>query len=248
MTLIYRTMQTHKHENKLNKPSFDIEISEYKQISEIEGAWTADDFRKLLKEMEFSADVGVSDEDLRELCLMSLADCEPDEAAATVLKYRLSDKMNAGQIQNAAQEFSEEKLWEEYADISLHESLFSVGSLLYAAFPQKFYTPNAVQITLEIKATNPAASEILATPLHESLLVRILADGMKDSAVLHRLFDDQLAGNHFPESNSIVWIVTPIENRSDNSASKVIQIISSCHWLAALENVDSYKSTATPDV
>ena len=38
------------------------------------------------------------------------------------------------QIDNLSNEILEEKLWEEYADLSLHEEFFAVHQLLYDAF------------------------------------------------------------------------------------------------------------------
>ena len=52
-----------------------------------------------------------------------------------------------------------------------------------------------------------AGEKALARPLHESLVVRLLADGMANNSVLHRVFGDQLEAKSFPEADTIVWIV-----------------------------------------
>lgn len=231
----------------MHQPKFEATISDYRVISEIDGAWNADDFRELLEAMDFPVDAGTSDGDLRELCVMSLADRTPEEAAEILLSYRLSEKMNAGQIQNASQEFAGEKMWEQYADISAHEFLFHVGSLLYAAFETEFFTPEAAQIDVEIRAGNPAAEDILTEPMHESFLVRLLADGMTENSAMRRLFDDQINGETFGEADSIVWIVTSIDSESDNPKRRQVRITGSSRWLDALKHVDSFESTAIPD-
>ncbi len=80
--------------------------------------------------------------------------------------------------------------------------------------------------------------------LHESFLVRLLADGMHDDSILHRLFDEQLDGKSFPEADAIVWIV-----QSETSAADTVQVdlISSGYWLDSLRDSKTYESTAYAD-
>ena len=142
-------------------------------------------------------------------------------------------------------EMLEEKLWEEEADMALHEQLFNIGSLLYAAFPRVVPTPDAVQVTLSVTATNEDAESLIVRPLTESLVVRLLADGMDRSAVLHRLFDEQLAGRTFPEAESIVWTVTC---RATGPHAAEVDVISSGYWLDPLRGVRAFESNARPDL
>lgn len=141
-------------------------------------------------------------------------------------------------------EMLDEKLWEEDSDMTLHEQLFNVGSLLYAAYPSKFPEPDAVRVALQITATNELAKEVLSQPLSESFLVRLLADGMDEGAVLHRLFDEQLAGRSFPEADSIVWVV---EAETVGQGAVETHVISSDYWLDPLRNTKSYESSAYGD-
>jgi hypothetical protein len=142
-------------------------------------------------------------------------------------------------------EMLDEKLWEEDSDMSLHEQLFNVASLLAAAFPARFPEPDAVRVSLQISAANPVAKEVLSRPLGESFLVRLLADGMDDGAVLPRLFEDQLTGDSFPEAESIIWTVEtePVDDRTIEA-----HIISSGYWLDSLRNTRSYESSAYGDL
>ncbi len=226
------------------KNKFHVRVLSFSILQEIEGARTADDFTTLLNAMEFDETSGMSEEELREVCVMSLQDLMPEEAAELVLKHDFGNRLKDGQIRNMASDMLDEKLWEQYADMSLHERMFNVGSLLYAAFPQSFPEPDAVRVTLEVAAANEVARETLAHPVNESLLVRLLADGMDDNSVLHRLFDKQLEGKDFPEADTIVWIVR-IEP-SDDHAGK-IEVISSGYWLDSLRGTESYESAAYPD-
>lgn len=117
---------------------FQVQVIGFSNIREIEGAWTTKDYEALLDAMEYGDHSGMGDQDLREMCLMSLQDQEPEEAAYLVLKHVVGDVLREGQLRNMAIEMQDEKLWEEYVDPDFHERLFNAGSLLNAAMPGKF--------------------------------------------------------------------------------------------------------------
>lgn len=226
------------------KPVFRVQLLGFSNILEIEGTRTSKDFAALLDAMEFGDIAGMSDDEIRDMCIMSLQDLEPEDAAYLVLKHDMGNVLRDGQMRNIATEMLDEKLWEEHADSSLHERMFNAGSLLYAAFPRSFPEPDAVRILLEVTAGNAAARELLTETPDESFLVRLLADGMDDHAVLHRLYGDQLKGHSFPNAAEVVWIV-----RTDTVDENVmrIEVISSGYWLDALDGVEAYDSTAYAD-
>ncbi len=223
---------------------FTVSVLEFEELREIPGVRTPENLGSLLDAMEFGERSGLGAGDLREMCLMSLQDRGARDAAATVLTHDLSDRLTTGQISNMAGDMLDEKLWEHYADMSLHERLFHVGSLLWSALPDSFPEPDAVRVRLEIRAGNDAAAEVLEQPLHESLLVRLLADGMSDRSVLHRLFDAQLAGRSFPEADSVVWIV---DAAIVDARTQVVSVTSSGQWLDALRDARTYGSAAYAD-
>ena len=132
------------------KNIFSVQLQEFSSLLEIDGAWTLSDYSKLLDAMEFGDVSQIDDGELRDMCLMSLQDLEPEEAAFLVLDHVIGDSLREGQLRNMANEMLDEKLWEEYVDPSFHERLFNVGSLLYAAFPRVFPKPDAVHIVLDI--------------------------------------------------------------------------------------------------
>lgn len=78
----------------MGEPKFEPRISSYEQISEIAGGWSADDYRKLLEELEMAPEDATSDAELRDLCLMCLQDREIADAAKAVLKLRLGDRFH----------------------------------------------------------------------------------------------------------------------------------------------------------
>lgn len=224
--------------------SFHVEVLRFSNILEIDGARTAEHYSSLLDALEFGDQSDLGDDDKREMCLMLLQDHEPAEAAYHVLKHDMHDVLRDGQMRNAATEMLDEKLWEEYADSSLHERMFNAGSLLYAAFPSSFPKPDAVHVVLSITANDTQSKALLTSELNESFLVRLLADGMEDRTALHRLYHDELAGKSFPNAAEVVWIV-----RTNPISEDVMQIdvVSSGYWLDALMDTASYDSSAYAD-
>jgi hypothetical protein len=65
-----------------------------------------------------------------------------------------------------------------------------------------------------------------------------------ERAILHRLFDDQLQGNHFPEAESVIW---QYQQQASDGESFDIAIVSSGHWLDELRETKEYGSTAHGD-
>ena len=226
------------------KAEFEVQVVRFSLLNELEGVWADNDFVALLELMEFDDTEGVDADELRDMCLMSLQDLGPRDAAALLLQYKLGDKLSKGEVSEMSSEMLDEKLWEEDSDMTLHEQLFNVGSLLFAAFPTRFPESDAVRVTLQITADNELAEEVLSQSLSESFLVRLLADGMDQDAVLHRLFDEQLAGRSFPEADSIVWVV---HTEAINANAVKAEIVSSGYWLDSLRNTRSYQSSAYGD-
>ena len=226
------------------KNIFSVQLQEFSSLLEIDGAWTLSDYSKLLDAMEFGDVSQIDDGELRDMCLMSLQDLEPEEAAFLVLDHVIGDSLREGQLRNMANEMLDEKLWEEYVDPSFHERLFNVGSLLYAAFPRVFPKPDAVRIVLDITSENATALQRVSSSLNESFLIRLLADGMDGHSVLHRMYDEQLKGESFPEADQVVWMAR-IASFGDSTLR--VELISSGYWLDLLEETRSYESTAYSD-
>lgn len=213
-------------------------------LEELENGWAAADFLALLETMEYGDTSAIAQEELRDMCLLSLQDLHPRAAAALVLRQKLGDRLTEGELRNMANEMLNEKLWEEHADMALHEALFNIGSLLYSAFPLTFAEPDAVRVILAVSAVNEPARATLSRDLLESFIVRLLGDGMEDSAVLHRIFGEQLAGRSFPEADKIVWTVS---SRSIGEHAVELEVVGSGYWLDELRDTRAYESHARGD-
>ncbi len=178
---------------------FNIKISNLKTVEELEGSWTNEDLIALLKVFGYAEAEQVKATELREYLFMAIADYEPHEAAALLLDYRLSEELEEGQIHNISHEMEREKVAENYSDINLHKALFEVNQLLYKAYNGTFPLTKATVILFEMK-------EAENTELTNEFVVQALSKGLADNNLIHRLFDEQLAGKvAFPEADGIVW-------------------------------------------
>jgi hypothetical protein len=86
-------------------------------------------------------------ENLSELLSMAITDFEPNEAAAIVLDYKLSDSLNEGQIQQISNDMLIDKISEEYPEIAMQAPLYHINQLLFKAYNGKF--PNAKATVME---------------------------------------------------------------------------------------------------
>lgn len=224
--------------------AFDVRVTEFAEFREVPGVWSPERFEALLEDLDYGGTSGIDPNELREMCLLSLSMLPPDEAAEVVLRHQFGSRLRDGQIRNHSHEMLDEKLWEEHADMDLHEDFFHAGSLLFAAHPDDFPTPDAVRIRLRVEACTRAAREQLAEGVHESWVIRLMADGMDEHCVLHRLFEDELAGKRFSSPADVIWIMEaiPIDEQS-----MWIDVVSSGYWLDPLREAHPFESSAKPD-
>ena len=221
--------------------TYRVEVMSFETLKEVQGDWSAKDYIALLNEMEYGDSTSLGEDELRELCLMSLQDQDREDAAYIVLKYVIGDDLREGQLRNMASEMSEEKLWEEYVDPAYHGQLFRIGSLLYAALPAVFPKPDAVKVTLRVTSADPMAiGQFLPTP-DPFLLVRLLAGGMSERAVLNRLYGDQIKADEFSNASHVIWSAAAT---TAHDGGFEIEVLSSGYWLDPLERVDSFDAQA----
>ena len=131
------------------KKSFTVTRVSFKTISELPRYWTESKYLDLLELMDYDNPASLDKSEIKDMCLMSLTDNEPEDAAKIVLTYVFGNRLNKGQIDNLSNEMLEEKLWEEYADLSLHEEFFAIHQLLYDAFEGTF--PHAEAVSFQVK-------------------------------------------------------------------------------------------------
>jgi hypothetical protein len=219
--------------------TFTVERLSFQHLSELPNAWKSTDYLALLNQLSYDNPEAIAPAELADMTKMALTDLEPAEAAEAVLTYTAAEELTKGQIDQLAHQMQTEKLWEENPNFALHQKFFNATQLLYDAYNGKFPHPQAVEFKVKITAASPAD---LAALDHEpaATLLRLLAPGLSDRALLHRLFSDQVAGGEFPEAASILWQFTPSEKTAD---SVVYDIISSDYWLEDFKFADTYEAT-----
>ena len=177
---------------------YHIIINSVKAVDSLENAWSKADYLQLLDKFGFE-DYGenTSEKELLELLFMAISDFEPEEAAAIILDYKLSNTLNENQIEQISHEMLLDKISEEYADISLHHQLFNINQLLYKAFNGTFPNAKATMVEFEITPNKDVSKDVVLKALNATLA---------KSNVIKRLFHDALDGKEaFDEAESIIW-------------------------------------------
>lgn len=200
---------------------FQIKINSFKTIDEVSDYWSTADFIKLLDLFGFPDAESASEETLRELLLMAITDYEPNEAAAIILEYKLSDELNKGQIEQISNDMLLDKIAEEYPEINLHGTLFHINQLLFKAFNGKFPNTKASQFECTI---TPLGKEN-DIELTKEVTLKLLNEGLSDSNLIKRLFGEKMTGpTPFPEAEDILWDLTPSDGQN-------FKILTSEYWL-----------------
>ncbi|MGB5362977.1 MAG: hypothetical protein WBN17_06715 [Aureibaculum sp.] len=227
------------------KTTFNIELLKFSTIYELPNGWNSLNYKELLEAMDYGDASDLAENELKEMCLMSLSDNEPEEAAKIVLEYVFKDRFNAGQINNLSHEMLDESMWEEYADLAEHEEFFNVHQLLYQAYNGKFPYPEAVQFKMQI-TTNKKEDLKIFDENSEPLIIRLLAQGMPENTIINRLFSENLKDGQFKEAKDIIWQLKK-ENSTENSI--VFEIVSSEYWFKDLKYANGFDAEILlPDV
>lgn len=180
---------------------YAVKINSIKTVDELEGSWNNADLIALLTKFDYPDAGKLSSNELKEYLFMAITDFEPEEAAAIVLDYRLSDVLTEGQIHNISHEMTREKVSENYSDIYIHRRLFDVNQLLYKAYNGKFPLAKANVIEFGLQGAKEEETEIT-----KAMILQAFGTGLTDSNLVKRLFSDQLAGTvSFPEAEGILW-------------------------------------------
>lgn len=225
---------------------FDVEILSFQKISKIENAWMADDYKALLSMMDIDEEElsGMSESDLKEMCLMSLNDFKDQESAKFLLSHLFKDVISEGKMDQLSHQMVENNLWEEHADAAFHKSLFNAYGLLREAYNGTFSEPTGVKFSVKITAKSKDSFEIFEQSLH-AVMVRLLSNGMNESAILNRLFEEKISGENFPDAKNIIWI---LKENSITEKERQYEITSSYLWFGELEDVTSFEAQAHPDI
>ena len=192
-----------------------VTINDVKTTDKLEGAWNNDDFKELLARFEYPDAEQLKPAELKEYLFLAITDFEPNEAAAILLDYKLSDVLTDGQIDNLSHEMLRVKTFENYSDIDLHHDLFTINQLLYQAYNGKFPRGEVNTVQFELKGEDDAPEEV-----SKEIALKALSCGLSENNLLNRLLGDQLEGKKpFPEAEGIVW---DLQNTGNDNYSATI--------------------------
>lgn len=225
------------------RPTFSVSLQKSTALTEIPGDWTTKDYDQILELTDYGDVADLDEQEIKGMALLSLAELEKNEAAELLMGYVFPEAaLTPGQIQNASHEMEDEKLWEEYPEPAQHRNFFRVASLLYRAYNGGFPKPDARRLIVRV-APVKGTDELLKKPTPD-FVVRLLAAGMDGHALLHRLYEDELKGEHFEAAANIIWSVKSTPN---GDGSYLFDVLSSDYWLEAYKPGDAYECEAYPD-
>lgn len=220
------------------KATYTLEILDFETIDALPNAWSNKHYLDILNLLDFGDTSTLQPSELKEMAMLALADNELNDAAKILLDYIFEDRLNEGQKDNLSHEMIEEKMWEEYAEISMHEEFFNIGQLLYQSFNGNFPRSEAAQFQLKISVKKKTDLEILATETETNLL-RIFTQGMPPNTLLNRLYKEELQGEDFEEAQHIIWQLKELDK---DDTSITFQVISSLYWFQDLKFVEGFEA------
>jgi hypothetical protein len=198
--------------------NFNIKLNKIHSIEKIEGYWKKEDYINLLELFDYPDAATVPEAEILDMIAMAISDFEPEEAAEIVLTYKLNKELNQGQIKAISHDMLEDKIAEEYPNISLHYPLYNINQFLYKAYNGKF--PNTLASILDFELT--FEGEVKVT---KEIVLRTLSDLLSEHSLLKRLFDEQLdSEKELKDAEGIIWELKSTEENS-------FQLITSEYWI-----------------
>ncbi|NLY25675.1 MAG: hypothetical protein GX042_11810 [Bacteroidales bacterium] len=199
---------------------FNITIKGVATIEEIENYWKDQDYINLLEQFDFPDVEGVKRENLKDMLNMAITDFEPNEAAAILLTFKLSERLNEGQIDQISNDMLLDKVSEEYPEIDLHYDLFNINQLLYKAYNGKFPNAKATKVEFTMIPEDDAVNEIT-----KEMVLKAFSNAISGSNVMKRLFEEKMTTDlAFDEAEAVIWEL----NKTDETN---FTLITSEYWL-----------------
>ena len=217
---------------------YRVGVDEFEELTELEQSWMPKDYVSILTSLDIADAAKMDIGELRDMTLFALQDLNPPDAAAVLLKYKVGTKLSGGQIRNYSIDSQHERLWEQSADLSLHQDMFAVASMLNSVNSMAFPVPDALRVTLSIYCDDASKLALFNNEMDRAILVRMISAGMNESAILNRLFGDQIATGIVADADSIIW---QIAVEQPDPATLQIRITSSAYWLRALRETESFE-------
>jgi hypothetical protein len=199
---------------------FNITIQRAATIEEIENYWQDQDYINLLAQFDFPEAESVKPENLKDMLNMAITDFEPNEAAAILLTYKLSERLSEGQIDQISNDMLLDKVSEEYPEIDLHYDLFNINQLLYKAYNGKFPNAKATMVGFTMIPADDVDKEIT-----KEMVLKAFSNAISGGNVMKRLFEEKMTTDlAFDEAEAVIWEL----NKADENS---FTLITSEYWL-----------------
>lgn len=230
----------------MSNAAFRLRIDEWAEIHELPDSWRAADLHEVLRLADF--DDPVTDEEAPDMAVMALQDLDEREACELVLTVVFGDAMSPGVRQNVTDDLQEDRPWQQFPGVDKQAGLFDAIVLLQRAFPRRFGIPDAIRLRLNVRSTNAETSDWLRRDQSAALILRLLASGMEEDAVLKRLYEQELASDVFRDANAILWRTREVGGSDEaGSTARLYEICSSHQWLDPLEDREPWEGVGWPD-
>lgn len=224
------------------QPQFKVRLAEKEPITLMHSMWPQDRQRALLVEL-LEEPTELSGPDLTEMLKLALQDLDPVDCGIKLLEVMLDDEMTAGMRDTVARDMLESEPWVEHSHMNWHRAIYEAAWLANAAHGVTFSKPSGVKLTFNIEAVDDDAKTLLAEPLTPELAMRLAAP-CSPSALIWRLFEDELGGESFAEAKSIAWFST-WTTHDDHTATLTIE--GSTHWWDEFHPGDAIDVQASHD-
>lgn len=221
--------------------SYEVSILSISEVHSLTGIWGSDSLRTLLKIAEVDDLGDITDGDLLEMSLMVLQDLGNQKAGELVLEAVFGDSMRPGVRQNLVDDLQEEEPWSDFAEVSQQRGIFIAVCLLQKAFPTRYGTPDAREIRVKIKPMASAGIAALKVP-RADWLIRLLACGMSEHDVVHRLYGAELKTGEFKDAPGLIWDCEPVDDPACTDTSQTFDITASAQLFKSLTARQSFKA------
>ncbi|MGB5489169.1 MAG: hypothetical protein WBN06_17390 [Lysobacterales bacterium] len=213
--------------------AYHVSILSIREVHTLAGIWNNDSLRTLLELAEVDDLGDITDGDLLEMCLMVLQDLGNQKAGELVLEVVFGDRMRPGVRQNLVDDLQENEPWNDFADISQQHGIFIAVCLLHKAFPTRYGTPDAYVLRVRIQPRSSSGAAALEAA-RADWLIRLLACGMSEDSIVHRLFGDELKTGEFKDAPGLIWNCERVDEPADADNSRTFDITASKQLFSSL--------------